>query len=179
MLHVWVGDCRKFGVIRKPDDYFNTEFSSTFTETDFARRLIYECADGSEVVKQGVYRHPIRGNYSMDNLPSVVKTILLVKYDTKVIVDLYYCSDNCLPFLAEIANGQDVTVCLSRYMNFWYPRLPYNEFKDGIHAMNTDVIIRDPLDWMGYYDEHENDVILPDDGDEDKFAWNPKPEDYL
>ena len=178
MLHVWVGDFRRYGTIGKPDYYFDTTFNPDLTGTDFARRLIHECSDESEVLAPGVFRHPRRGNYSIDNLPTGVKTILLAKYDKKVIVDLLYCGDNCLPYLAEIANEEDVTVCTSRHVNFFYPILERGEFKGGIHAMNTDEIITNPFKWLVYLEDHKHDVIENEPGAVDPLAWEPNDEDY-
>lgn len=167
MLHVWVGEYIGKGAVNRPDSYFNTEFNTDLTGTDFSKRLIYECSAKSTVIAPGVFRHPIRGNYSSDKLPTGVKNILIAKYDKDAVINLLYCGDNCIPFLAEIANERDVTVSTSRYVNFFYPILQKGKFKDGVHAMNTDEIIKDPIVWIEYYETHKYDKFeFPDESDD-------------
>ena len=164
MLKVWVGKYMRFGRLGKPDTYFKSKFKQELTDTDFSRRLIYECSGGSEVIMPGIFKHPIRGNYMSEKLPTGVKTILLAKYDKRVVVDLLYCGNNCLTFLAEAANEEDIVVSTSRYVNFFPPIHQGVEFKGGVMAMNTGEIINDPIDWLVYYDKHRNDVIENEEG---------------
>lgn len=171
MLHVWIGEYEKYDSVGKPDSYFDTRFKTELTGTDFSRRLIHECSDGSEVLAPGVFKHPTRGNYSSDKLPTGVKNVLLAKYNKEVVIDLLYMGDNCLPFLAEIANEEDITVCTSRYVNFFPPIFTAGEFKGGVYVMNTKQLITNIDDWFYVYAHHEHDVFEVDENDEDPFAW--------
>lgn len=172
MLHIWVGKYERYDAVHKPDTYFDINFDYKLTGTDFAKRLIHDCSQESEVIAPGYFKHPTRGYYSFNNLPSSIKTIFLAKYNPEVVPDLLYCGDNCLPYLAEIANEQEVTVCSKRHVNFFYPILERGEFKGGIHAMNTDEIINDPFEWLIYLEDHKRDVIENEEGSVNPFDWS-------
>ena len=188
MLHIWVGKYERYDAVHKPDTYFDINFDYKLTGTDFARRLIHDCSQESEVIAPGYFKHPTRGYYSLDKLPTGIKSVLLAKYNPEVVVDLVYMGDNCFPYLAEIANKQEVTVCTGRYVKLFPPLLKCCEFKGGIHVLNTDEIITSIDDWFMYYAHHDHDVIEnePDAVDpfdlsngENKLSGSSNPEIYL
>lgn len=171
MLHIWVGKYERYDAVHKPDTYFDINFDYKLTGTDFARRLIHDCSQESEVIAPGYFKHPWRGYYSLCNLPTGVKNVLLAKYNPEVVIDLLNMGTNCLPYIAEIANERDLTVFTDECTKLFPPLLPRGEFKDGIHAMNTDEVITEPLQWMSYLWEHKKDVIKNKKGDVNPFDW--------
>ena len=53
MLHIWVGKYERYDAVHKPDTYFDINLDYKLTGTDFAKRLIHDCSQESEVIAPG------------------------------------------------------------------------------------------------------------------------------
>lgn len=160
MLRVWIGDYDRRDGLEKPDWWFNKYFDAKYTMTEFSRRLIKDCSDGSEVLAEGVFKHPTRGFYSLDKLPTGVKTALVAVYRNDRIPNLLYCGNNCIPYILEVAENQDVTVSIH------HRTIPFfiKEFglvpKNGILILNNNKVIHSYEEWLDSYQMYKNSIIV-------------------
>lgn len=177
MLKIWIGKYERYHRLGKPDSHISRDFNPEPLESDFARRLIHDCSDGSEVINPVLFKHQIRGHYYLEQLPSGVQTLLIARYDNSVVCDIKYLSKNCFPYLVEASNEVDMVVSLSKYLDFIGEALDNGDFVGGIYAMNTDEIINTSEDWHKYWEEHGNDVIENEPDAVDPFDWIEEFED--
>lgn len=178
LLKVWIGDYARYYSIGTPKYYIDMDFNPEPIDSDFTRRLLRDCSDGSEFINPVLFKHPVRGYYSLEQLPTGVQALLLARYDSSVVVDIRYLSMTCLPYLVEASNEVDMVVSLSKYLDFIGEALDKGDFIGGIYAMNTDEIITTSEEWHKYWQEHGNDVIENEPGAVDPLAWEPNDEDY-
>lgn len=166
MIKVWLGLYEEPGVtVTRSDFYFNTVFNRELLLTDFSRRLIYECSQGSEVININQLKHPSRGYYAPEHLPTGVKTTLLTMYNDEVITDMVYCGNNCIPYICEASREKDITVYTERLIYWFEP-----ECRGGVDellVMNTGTIVRDFCEYYDIWLDHEDDKNIIEVEDED------------
>lgn len=160
MLKIWVGNYNKENGLGKPDWWFNSHFDAKYTATEFSRQLIKDCSDGSEVIAPGAFKHPYRGYYSLDKLPTGVKTTLIAVYANEMIPNLLFCGDNCVRHLIRVAEKQDIVVSIQyRDIGFFLPDRNLSP-RNGIYIMNTGEIVSDYFAWSDAYEKYyHNDIF--------------------
>ena len=74
--------------------------------------------DKSVVLDSGVIDSPVMGKIPPLGLSGGVKTLILVKFDTKKVFNASTCGDNCAKWLLKIAENEERTVNLRHLMDF-------------------------------------------------------------
>lgn len=170
MLKVWMGRYEEDGVtIAKSDFYFDNMFDNNLLLTDFSRRLIEECSQGSKVIAPGVLEHPERGCYAPMCLPTGVKTTLLTMYNEEVITDMVYCGDNCIPYIVEASREKDITVYTERFI-YWFELYCRNGVSE-ILIMNTGNIVRNYREYFDAWIEHKDDITIKEVVEDEDGWW--------
>ena len=170
MLKVWLGLYEEPGVtVTRSDFYFNTVFNRELLLTDFSRRLIYECSQGSEVININQLKHPSRGYYAPEHLPTGVKTTLLTMYNDEVITDMVYCGDNCIPYIVEASREKDITVYTERFI-YWFEPYCRNGVSE-ILIMNTGNIVRNYGEYFDAWIEHKDDITIKEVVEDEDGWW--------
>ncbi len=123
-------------VITKIDKNFTYIKKTEWFKHDFVKRVIREI-DHAEVVDGDILRNQ-QGNFLADKLSTGAKALIMM-YETDYIFNATSCGDNCAPFILELAEMKDLTICLRYYMTF--PR----DFTALI--LDTDTIINDRWGW--------------------------------
>lgn len=146
MLKLWLGrkdDDERY--IGQPDFVFDEEVDTHCIETEFGKRVIYVCSGSANVINYASLSLPNGELISPKELSSGAKNIFVMDECKDVLCDLLWCGDNCIQFIAEIANRRNIEVCTTRWI------LPFNskvEFKDGILIMNTGTIVRSAKEYI-------------------------------
>ncbi len=146
MLKLWLGrkddDDRYVG---QPDFIFDEEVDSHCIESPFGRRVVHECSGSATVINYASLSLPNGELISPKELSSGAKNIFVMDECMDVLCDLLWCGDNCLNFIAEIANRKDIEVCTTRWIMPFNSEVGYNE---GIKIMNTDVIVNTAKEYI-------------------------------
>lgn len=107
----------------RPDEIYNTEiyyenqYDKDWVMDEFARRVIRDI-DDSVVVSPDVIQNGIFGTFGSTELSAGVKTLLLIRNQPKKIFNISNCGNNCVKYLLELAEDQDITVTLHHAMDF-------------------------------------------------------------
>lgn len=158
MLKLWVGypgvnlDVRTYDnkyIVRNPDVYFDEMYDFPKLDTEFGHRLL---KDVCHIVKVHNYATLELANgelISPTSLASGVKNVLLMQdCSDEVICDLLWCGENCEPFIAELAEKKDFTVCSRRE---FFPN--FEQFKSGILVLNTNKVVHDIFEYWKETDD--------------------------
>ena len=124
MLNIYFGN--KKDALISGNSYFDNWMDEACIETDFGKKIIKEIGNADVIDKNSVI-HPVFGSIPTRDLAGGIKTLLILMFDEKnSIVDLAAMGDNCLPYLREIYQIKDITVCTDKYRDF---------FQDGDKAL--------------------------------------------
>jgi len=147
MLHLIFGYPSK--ALRTHRNYIGSRFLDKKCMLDeFSKRVVKEI-DKTETITSGAFYSPVLGDISLRDLSGGAQFLIILN-NTNEIVPLEFLGDNCFPFLKEIADRKDITVCSGGVRNL---------FKNGgfteIHIVNDDTIITEPLDLLWKCNELE------------------------
>ncbi len=126
MLKIKLGDFTDDCII-DVDAYFNL-FKQPIWFTDPFVRLVIKEIDKSEVISDEYIKSPVFGGISPERLSSGTKALILMKMASQFTVYATRCGDNCLPFILQLAEEQDVTILLHHCP----------KFADNVHAFFVD-----------------------------------------
>lgn len=152
MLKLWITDDYKTRTNLRyvsADVCFDYEIDDySFLESDFSKRLLYDCSGELEVISQTTFRRPNGMLISHREIGSGSKNVLCMKYlgnSYDIIYSMLWCGDNCNPYIAEVARESDVETFSARVYNpFTLVESPYE-----VKIMETGKIVtcgRDFLD---------------------------------
>lgn len=126
-------DSRAYFSIHKQPEWFEDEFVKRFLKT----------VDGTEVLFQEALKDYRGKGISTEMISTGCKTLCCIYYNPDQIFNASMMGDNCLPFLMEIANKQDITVVLEHFGIF-----PKESFSSGLVSSSGCIIHN--------YDEYED-----------------------
>lgn len=127
MLKLWVTGYKNKSNLTymSPDGCFDFEiWDYGFLESDFARRLLYDCSGEIEVINYENFKRPNGLYISTREISSGAKNVLcMYALGNKggIFYDLLWCGDNCNPYIAEVVQSNDVEAFSTRVYN------PYDE----------------------------------------------------
>lgn len=129
--------------------YFKNSYKDEWLSNDFVKRMIKE-VDNSEVKEENVIKNDILGTFSPTGLSGGVKTLILLFFEPKLILNISNCGDNCIPFLFEIAKRReesvktkkDITVCLHHFLKL-QDGMAVKVINDGRRK-----VISDPMEFL-------------------------------
>lgn len=99
------------------ETYYRNQYDKAWVLDPFAKRVI-EDIDASEVVGLDEIRNEVFGTFSSKELSAGVKTLLLMKNQPRKVFNISNCGDNCAKYILELAEDNDITVCLHHFMDF-------------------------------------------------------------
>lgn|GEM_PF-46572 len=138
MLSIYFGQMS--GAIYNTAVYFKNTYRDKWITDDFSVEMIRD-VDKSEVVSANVIESPALGIISPLMLSGGAKTLMLVKFDKKHVLNASTCGDNCAKWLLRIAEDRKVAVNPHHVMDFG---------KDGfrVRVINSGVIVTNMLDLL-------------------------------
>ena len=117
MLKIYYGDLQSDNYINNPDVFFNNSYEDEWITNSFSRKVI-QAIDGSEVKGPHFIESPFLGGIPVERLSGGVKTLILMKFDSKHIFNASACGDNCAPWILAIAQEKDLIIRLGYLMDF-------------------------------------------------------------
>ena len=117
MLKIYYGDLKSENYIFNPDVFFNNSYDDEWITDSFSRKVIKDI-DRSEVRGPHLIESPFLGGIPVERLSGGVKTLILMKFDSKHIFNASACGDNCAPWILAIARTKDLTIRLGYLMDF-------------------------------------------------------------
>ena len=135
MLKLYIG--RLGNELYSSDDYFKNAVDTDCILTDFGRRVIKE-VDKSEVFDRNVIISPVLGGIPPESLSGGTKALLTLYSEDDIVFRLSAMGDNCLPFLAEIAEKKDITLSTEEIRPLFN-----NSMLNEVYIMNDGSIVHD------------------------------------
>lgn len=117
MLKIYYGDLQSDNYINNPDVFFNNSYEDEWITNSFSRKVI-QAIDGSEVKGSHFIESPFLGGIPVERLSGGVKTLILMKFDSRHIFNASACGDNCASWILAIAQEKDLTIRLGYLMDF-------------------------------------------------------------
>lgn len=131
MLHVYYGDMKD--AVFNTSVYFKNDYEDAWIVDPMVREMIRD-VDHSEVLDSGVIDSPVLGKIPPLSLSGGVKTLILIKFEPKVVFNASTCGDNCAKWLLKLTEQEDRTVNLRHLMDFG--KEPF-----ALHILNTDQVV--------------------------------------
>ena len=131
MLHVYYGDMKD--AVFNTSVYFKNDYEDAWIVDPMVREMIRD-VDHSEVLDSGVIDSPVLGKIPPLSLSGGVKTLILIKFEPKVVFNASTCGDNCAKWLLKLTEQEDRTVNLRHLMDFG--KDPF-----ALHILNTDQVV--------------------------------------
>ena len=122
MLKIWLKIDDK--TITDVNSHFDLFKEKHWFEDEFVRKVIQNI-DKSRVVSGEYIESPVFGGISPTMLSSGTKALILMRMCPEFKVYATRCGDNCIPYILELSEKQDVQIVLHHCMRF----------SDGIHAI--------------------------------------------
>ena len=115
MLNIFYGDMPD--AVYNTAAYFKYDYEDSWIVDPVVKDMILD-VDKSVVLDSGVIDSPVMGKIPPLGLSGGVKTLILVKFDTKKVFNASTCGDNCAKWLLKIAENEERTVNLRHLMDF-------------------------------------------------------------
>ena len=115
MLNIYFGEMSK--AIYNTSVYFNNTYKDSWITEPLTKDII-KAVDNSDVIDEKTILSPIFGNMSPKKLSGGVKTLLLISFDRKNVLNASTCGDNCAQWLLKIAEDRKVVINLHHLMDF-------------------------------------------------------------
>ena len=140
MLKIFIG--KLDGALSSGNKYFNHVVDESCLLTDFGKKVVKEI-DKSEVYGRNLNISPILGGIPPERLSGGTKTLLTLYSEDNVIFKLSAMGDNCLPFLADIAEIKDITLCTREFR----PIFENSKLKEVL-ILNDNSIVRSDKEFL-------------------------------
>lgn len=125
------------------DFYFDYILDPLFINKDFSKRVI-KAIDKGDVKGENCIVTEALGAIPPDMLSGGSKSLIILMYSDQI-MNLSCMGDNCLPFLADIAQEKDITVCTDLFREI------YENSKLGdVLVLNSNTVVHDV---QGLYQE--------------------------
>ena len=139
MLSVYYGDMPE--AIYNPALFFKNSYSDDWITDELSKEMIRD-VDKSEVIGPRIIDSPVLGGITPRELSGGVKTLICIYKRPDRVFNASACGDNCVKWLLEIGERQDITINLRHLMDF-------GEKEFTVKVLNTDQMV------------HNMDELLP------------------